>query len=121
MSRGSEGTLSTCSSSSSGLPAEPDMDSPGGAYQRPCALFSKCELLAFVFFKTELQIEGMVQTGDDLCTLKIFKILKKKKKKKGRNMGITLVQNASEKHGMVVMHADMFCWKINDIFVTSST
>lgn len=41
MSRGSEGTLSTCSSSSSGLPTDPDMDSPGGAYTRPSALFSK--------------------------------------------------------------------------------
>ncbi|KAK7502421.1 hypothetical protein BaRGS_00006374 [Batillaria attramentaria] len=41
MSRGSEGTLSTCSSSSSGLPTDPDMDSPGGAYTRPTALFSK--------------------------------------------------------------------------------
>lgn len=41
MSRGSEGTLSTCSSSSSGLPTDPDMDSPGGAYNRPSALFSK--------------------------------------------------------------------------------
>lgn len=39
MSRGSEGTLSTCSSSSSGLPTDPDMDSPG-AY-RTSALFSK--------------------------------------------------------------------------------
>lgn len=44
MSRGSEGTLSTCSSGSSGLPPDPDMDSPGGAYpSRSSALFTKCE------------------------------------------------------------------------------
>ncbi|XP_025111373.1 mitogen-activated protein kinase kinase kinase 3-like isoform X2 [Pomacea canaliculata] len=42
MSRGSEGTLSTCSSGSSGLPPDPDMDSPGGAYpSRSSALFTK--------------------------------------------------------------------------------
>ncbi|XP_070187854.1 mitogen-activated protein kinase kinase kinase 2-like [Littorina saxatilis] len=42
MSRGSEGTLSTCSSSSSGLPTDPDMDSPGAAFPtRTSALFSK--------------------------------------------------------------------------------
>lgn len=60
MSRGSEGTLSTCSSgsTSSGLPTDPDMDSPGGAYTRPAtALFSKCRLfedtIIFLLYSTE--------------------------------------------------------------------
>ena len=45
MSHSSEGTIDSASrsSSSSGVPADPDWDSPGGRYSLSGPLFSKCE------------------------------------------------------------------------------